>query len=245
MATRDPPQAPQQAAVFFFISGLVACGYGIPLADWLFCIFFSAYLFLMNSVRFNHNRKAIEENIPLTTLGKAKFIGDPGFESYMKTAVLGTVLLPGLTLLIACHWRHETLHPIAAPAAPHLFVLLVQVAMEHLTYRKSWHDLPRILVPIGFSIWRERTMWIWAETVITEVLKSTCNRSIEYIFICWIAVLAVFNMIFYSYNLFFFLLMRMTPHYLDPKECPSPKVQWPIFVWPVVVHGERATQKKL
>ena len=106
MATRDPRQAPQQAAVFFFISGLVACGYGIPLADWLFCIFFSAYLFLMNSVRFNHNRKAIEENVPLTTLGKAKFIGDPGFESYMKTAVLGTVLLPGLTLLIACHWRH-------------------------------------------------------------------------------------------------------------------------------------------
>ena len=60
----------------------------------------------MNSIRFNHNRKAIEENVPLTTLGKAKFIGDPGFESYMKTAVLGTVLLPGLTLLIACHWRH-------------------------------------------------------------------------------------------------------------------------------------------
>ncbi|KAL7573464.1 hypothetical protein ACA910_013778 [Epithemia clementina (nom. ined.)] len=236
-----------ESAVFSAVIGIVWYHYDIPLGEVVFCIAYSLYLWFLNWIRFDCNRLAIAQQVPHTTLGRSQFLTTSGFQVYMGIAVIGTVFLPLLLLLapLAQPWTTS----VAQVAAPHLFVLLVQIVMEQLTNRKWVHDLPRILVPLGFSIWREWTLWTWVQEswdLCTHSSATGQSPPSDEIVLGLTSglVLAVFNWLLYSYNLFFFLIMRMTPVYLDPAQSPHPEMRWIGYMWPVVVRNKEANQTK-
>jgi hypothetical protein len=107
-----------------------------------------------------------------------------------------------------------------------MFLLLAQVAMEQATFRSSFHSYPRILVCLGFSVYRQQTLFTWARLASQADLNDSWALSG--------LALAVSGCILYGYNLFFFLLMRVVPHYLDPAECPDPEVEWAFYLVPLI-----------
>ena len=215
----------------------------------------------MNWIRFDCNRLARQQGIPHKTLGeRSQFLQSSGFLVYMGTALVATMLLPLLLVTIpvvlgpvssssVSDTTVHVLHQVARAAAPPLFLLAAQVTMEQATSRPWFHDLPRIAVPLGFSIWRQCSLWKWVDTMwhmlVTADAATTTTSRTTVLLVAPATALAVFNFVFYSYNLFVFLMMRMTPFYLDPQQSPCPKVHWIGYVWPQVVEEEEtgANQK--
>lgn len=196
--------------------------FSVPTRDVAFVLLFSLYLVLANKFRFDCNapaRKTGKEiNLPL--LMEDDVMG--WFPRYMGVFATAGVILPLVTLYVGEN----------KAAAPHCFLLLSQIFMEAVTNSVEYHNLIRLLVPIGFNAYRIPSLLTWVE----EVLIWKNGSSVEG---CWNLGLAVVNLVLWAYNLFVFLLLRTLPAYLDPTTSPAPPVVWMGQVLPVVERQEK------
>jgi len=200
---------------------VMAWYFAIPTMDVVFAIFFSAYLILANILRFQSNAPARknEKEINLFLLKEDDVF--PWFSIYMIVFASAGVALPAATLLLAPDEAKSTI-------APHLFLLLTQIHMEGVTNDVRYHNVIRLLVPIGFNTYRMSSLFRWVEVAWKN------NASLEG---CWYYCnigLAVVNLILWAYNLFVFLLLRVAPAYFDPVVSPAAPVVWKGQVFPVV-----------
>lgn len=219
-AAQSPPEVPFFAPIIVSGSllGVLLYYYSVPLCDWAFMILFPLYILIINIIRFDSNSVGRSNNVPVLTLGKGTFLGQPGFAAYMAVFQVSAVLLP-LSLIMF------TTREMAEPCVPSLVLLLVQINVENLAMGKHCHDLPRLLIPIGFSTYRLTSIYAW--------VMSTWHQQDETLTSQLALGLAVWNMVIWSYNLFFFLLLRIVPMYLDEKDSPSVPVDWKLYLFPV------------
>jgi hypothetical protein len=124
----------------------------------------------------------------------------PWVKSYANAAGLLAVLIPAVLM---CLPNQEP--AVRAMLAPHLFLITAQIIAEFVSSRRNWAILARMLIPIGFNTFR---LWTLAEWVAQAPAHGAGH-----------AVLAWANSLFWSYNLFSFLLLKMVPLYLDPSRC--------------------------
>lgn len=213
--------------VCWSLLGILLYYYSVPLCDWAFMILFPLYIFTINIIRFDSNSVARSNNIPVLTLGKGTFLGQPGFAAYMAVFQVSAVFLPLSLILFATR-------EIAEPCVPSLVLLLVQITVENLAMGKYCHDLPRLLIPIGFSTYRITGIYTWVMLAWQQQQDKALTSQLA-------LGLAVWNLVIWSYNLFFFLLLRIVPMYLDENDSPSTPVDWKLYLFPV---KQQQTDKK-
>jgi hypothetical protein len=163
------------------------------------------------------------------------------FPKYLKCFTLFGCLFPVILVLVGYGW-HDNTSAGAAAAAPHLFVLVVQIIMETLSRRYQWHGYIMTLVPIGFSIYREFTLatWVQESYQVLLVTDNTTSNSMDSVLSMISFGLAVVNIVLWSYNCFIFLLLRMMPVYIDQERYPMPNVEWDVIggLLPVIRHDD-------
>jgi len=196
-----------------------------PLVDVAFGVGYLAYIYLANRICFNSNKlQLLQLKEPLDpmgrhSLGKGMFKKQPAFKSYMITFQLLTVLFP-MVLLFA----GPTI--LTAPIAPPLALLFAQCLGESTT--GSFHDVLRILVPIGFNAYRLGPLLTWFRHSIDQYQSlpfgSSSNKDI--IWITMNTLLATTNLALWSYNLFIFLLLRVLPVYFDRVDTPLVEMKY-------------------
>ena len=207
---------------YICVAAGVAYTFTIRPVDLAFTLGYSIYIWFLNEVRFDGNRLAIQKGIEASP----KFFGKtPGFGAYAGIFALVTLAIP--LIMVAVSPNEDDI--VTAAMAPHLFVLLVQNAMEILAFNFRFHPLPRILIPLGFNTYRLQMLFSWVETALEHYERSPKDTWLH-----WGLTLAVLNAVLYTYNLFFFLIMRHLPSYMDPNQCLEPEVKWAGFVWPVL-----------
>merc|ERR1712176_179958 len=105
-----------------------------------------------------------------------------------------------------------------------LSLLFAQITGECLT--DSFHDVLRMLVPIGFNTYRLGQLMNWVKC---SFLLNNSN------FGWWKTTnqaLAVINLAFWTYNLFGFLLLRVLPLYFDKEDTPCIEMKYTLFPIP-------------
>ncbi|KAL7526098.1 hypothetical protein ACHAXR_001315, partial [Thalassiosira sp. AJA248-18] len=145
------------------------------------------------------------------------------FQKYMFTAATIGLLLPIITILCAPN-------EVVVLAAPHLFVLWCQIIGESITMVNPYvHRYVNLLLPIGFSVYRTPQLVDWFLGSVSlynkNVLATTAtaeNISAAY---AWGLALASLNLVFWTYNLFVMLLLRIAPEFLSDDMCEYPDVQ--------------------
>jgi hypothetical protein len=206
------------SGVLIFLAWLVARSKRIPVPDMAFAFAFPAYLVLANALRFDGNN--VERPFkPLLREGRG-----PWFKRYVLSYALVGLLLPLPVVFFAPS-------AIALAAAPHLFLTLVQCALESLTAHARFAPLLRLAVPIGFNAYRLSSLATWTSTALGAALGSVGLAGSVW---AWSALaLAATNVMLWSYNLFVFLLLRVVPQYLDNAEFPTPtkRWQWELLPW--------------
>jgi hypothetical protein len=186
---------PTVHVVMISVTTSIAWNFPVPFTDKVFSIIFPVYLLIANALRFQFNGPARRKEINLLLLKEEML---PWFSNYIIIfATIGLIVPFGLVLLGPSD--------VSAAAAPHLFLLLAQITMEGVTNHECYHNLIRILVPIGFNAYRMSSLFTWVAVAFNDL-------SIDYWY-QWGFGLAAVNLLAWSYNLFVFLLLRMTPHY--------------------------------
>jgi hypothetical protein len=210
----------------------VAKRWNVPRGDVIFSLGFSAYLHLANSLRFDSNRPAIKRhnnNVDISLLnGDEK---EYWFKQYMIAFTLVGVVLPFGTMVFGPD-------RVANLTAPHFFVLWMQIVMESaMMHDVKCYDLIRLLIPIGFSAYRQTCLMTW----FTEALVLPMNDGdvqddkIEPGWYYWIVGLSLCNLIAWTYNLFVTLLLRMLPTFMDTEKSPLPdNIKWKYHLIPVL-----------
>jgi hypothetical protein len=228
--------------IFSILAVAIGLSRPIPQTDLAFSICFPLYLALANRFRFDRNAPTIaakREMIPLLREGMG-----PWFKRYMKSFAMIGVFLPVIFQLVAPRYLSDA-------AAPHLYLLLCQIAMETLAGCDKFFVLLRLLNPIGFSIYRMGALWVWASTSMTSFLEAKdsvaglWSNMFAGKMIIWEVLglsLALVNLVLWTYNLFIFLLLRTVPQYLSETEFPAAEVVWKCQLFPVL-HKD-ATKKE-
>ncbi|CAM6070297.1 unnamed protein product [Sphagnum tenellum] len=180
--------------VVFSASGLV------PVVDLLFPVFISIYAFLLNSTVFRSYGKP--ESLQV-------FKGNRLFQMYV---VFGTVIglfLP-LAYVLGGFARGDQMAVRAA--TPHLFLLSFQVLSENLISGLSIFSLPvRALLPILYSMRRlfSLTGWVTSTFFLTKLPPDPSFQDEAWI---WFGrVLSATNAVYYTINLFAFLIPMFLP----------------------------------
>lgn len=213
--------------VMMSVIGSIVWHFPVPVKDVAFSMIFPAYLIMANALRFQFNAPARRKEIKLMLL-KEEIL--PWCSRYMITfATLGLILPFGLVLLGPSD--------VGVAAAPHLFLLLVQVFMERVTHHVRYHNLIRILVPIGFNAFRMNSLFTWVHVAYKDLSVDYWHQ--------WGFGLAAANLLAWSYNLLVFLLLRMTPPYLDPVDSPAAPVEWKGQLIPVLQETKEFTTLKI
>jgi hypothetical protein len=180
--------------VVFSASGLV------PVVDLLFPVFISIYAFLLNSTVF-------------TSYGKPEalqvFKGNRLFQMYI---ILGTIIGLFLPLAYVLGGFARGDQTAVRAATPHLFLLSFQVLSENLISGLSIFSLPvRALLPILYSMRRLFSLNGWiTSTFFLAKLPPNPNFQDE----AWMwfgQALAASNAIYYTINLFAFLIPMFLP----------------------------------
>jgi len=179
--------------VVFSASGLV------PLADILFPLVISLYCVIISVVVFPRY-----QNAELSV-----FQGNRLFQLYV---IIGTVIglfLP-LSYVLGGFARND--QQSVRSATPHLFLLSCQVLSENLVSGYEIFSLPvRALMPILYTTRRLFALVDWTEEMfINRHLPSNPTHS-EEIWFGFGKSLAAGNMIYYTINLFVFLLPMFLP----------------------------------
>lgn len=199
----DKPPGVSASILVLGFTLLVAWFYAIPLRDEIFAICYSCYIVSVDVVRFDRNRPYRAAGLPHTRLLRDPM---PGFIKYLLFLAL---VCPVCLLLFA---RHKN---AAQVAAPHLFLLLAQIFMENATSFLECHQYVKCLVPIGFNAYREASLLEWVQGAYYNLMIQGGNDILTLRRVS--LVLAVLNLIGWTYNLFGFLLLRVMPSYIDSE----------------------------
>ena len=192
----------------------------IPLRDLLFCTLYPFYLLLANQLRFKSNLqirqrpKDLPHNISVVMSKFFSGSDDGWFKKYVGLAAVIGLLLPLLTI---GYGPSE----VAVLAAPHLFVLWCQIIGESIVmFNPNVHRFITLLVPVGFSVYRMNLLIEWYLNSVA--LMNTDYGSAGSI---WGVVLSSINLIFWTYNLFVALLLKIAPEFLSQDKCEFPEMQ--------------------
>ena len=192
----------------------------IQMRDLLFCTLFPTYLLLANQLRFKSNqliRQRHKDHPHNISVVMSKFFSgsdDIWFKKYVGLAAFIGLLLPLLTIFYASS-------EVKVLAAPHLFVLWCQIIGESIVmFNPNVHRFITLLVPVGFSVYRMNLLVEW-------YLGSVALMNADYASAgsIWGVVLSSINLIFWTYNLFVALLLKITPEFLSEEKCEYPEMQ--------------------
>lgn len=205
-------------------------GDDVKLADLAFSFGFPAYIAIANVVSFDSNKLQISQreknNIPFEpmgkhSLGKGKFITETSFKIYFAVSKIMGFLIP---LILTFTGPSD----VALMVTPSLIIVCAQAVAEHATF--TFHDVLRILVPIGFSSYRLfGPLMSWANDSHSLYLEK--ESSGEFVYTLNFA-LALANLVFAAWNLFGFLLLRALPLYFDKEETPTPEFAYTLLPLP-------------
>lgn len=197
----------------------------IPFWDLFFSIAFPIYLGLANRFRFDNNanlynlRKQQSKEFPERpdwfVQNQEKW-----FMKYMIFAATLGVLVPLLVQFFAPE-------AVAQVTAPHLFILVCQIVMEHMVYNPKCHPVIQIITPIGFSAYRMSTLKTWVALAFEMMMNATGNNTD--VVLTWGKahfVLALANAVFWTYNLCVMLTLRVLPPNFDQEKFLDSNVSW-------------------
>lgn len=214
----------------------------IPFWDCFFSIAYPIYLCFANRFRFDSNarqialRKSRGESYPTKPEFLNFVIGEPWFPKYMVFAAGLGVFLPLAIQVLAPP-------QIANAAAPHLYMLVCQIMMEIMVNGPEFHPLLQLMVPLGFSAYRVSCLKSWVMMAWELSAGSTATTTTTTV--AWEVMhmaLAVFNTIFWTYNTFVLLPLRVVPHCVDKNRFPdASNVSWNHMI--PSVSNERHLQK--
>jgi hypothetical protein len=221
--------------IFWILALAIGLSRSIPKVDLAFSICFPLYLALANRFRFDRNAPAIAaKGEGLSALREGR---GPWLKRYMRSALLIGVLLPIIFQLVAPRY-------ISDAAAPHLYLLLVQIATETLTGGVKFYPLLRLINPIGFNTYRMGTLWVWSSTTMSSYWRVKdsvagglgSSNMFAGKMIIWEVLglsLALVNLVVWAYNLFVFFLLHKVPKNMDKTEFPAANVVWKGQLFPV------------
>ncbi|KVI05690.1 uncharacterized protein LOC112524240 [Cynara cardunculus var. scolymus] len=171
----------------------------VPLFDLLFPAFTTAYLLILSRLAF-----------PGATTCKEIVQGSSGM--LRVYAIMGTVIglfLP-LAYVLGGYARGD--EKAVRSATPQLFLLSFQILTENVISGLSLFSAPiRALVPMLYTVRRLFVILDWIQDVLLNKSLNT-NAPIEDIAWYWFGIsLAVTNLIYFSINIFAFLIPRFLP----------------------------------
>ena len=209
---------------FAAMAGLLAYFYPLSVGDAAFGLLYPAYLHAASVLRFGKAKSHYQ------SLGKDQFVGTPSFRVYMMVFQVATVLVPFACVclpMVPTRQKQVTATP--------LILLLLQVATEKQS--ANWHDVTRVLVPIGFNAYRLRSLATWIQVAQEDYGNDNTTTAASILFL----TVAVVNLILWTYNLFIFLLWRVLPLYFDKQDSPDVPaggLTWKANLVPVLVKNE-------
>ena len=193
----------------------------IQMRDLLFCTLFPAYLYVANQLRFQSNlliKQRPKDHPHNISIVMSKFFSgsdDIWFKKYVGLAAVIGLLLPLLTIFYG-------LSEVAVLAAPHLFVLWCQIIGESIVmFNPNVHRFITLLVPVGFSVYRMNLLVEWYLSSVALMNADYASASS----IIWGVALSSINLIFWTYNLFVALLLKISPEFLSEEKCEYPELQ--------------------
>lgn len=205
-------------------------GDAVTTGDLAFSIGYLAYVFVANVISFNSNTLQLSQyeknNISFEpmgahSLGRGQFINEGSFLVYFGLSKIIGFLIPLLMVFAGPS-------DIAVMLTPSLVVVLAQAVAEQST--GSFHDVLRIIVPIGYSSYRLfGPLKLWAlDSWILYLEKQPAG---EFIY-TFNFLLAWANLVFAVWNLFGFLLLRALPLYFDKEETPRVEMAYTLLPLP-------------
>lgn len=217
-------------ALWYYLS----CQYGdaISASDLIFSVGFLIYVAIANAVCFDSNKlqftqrqqQHIEfEPMGKHSLGKGQFITQKSFIIYFITFKILGFLVPLLIMVFGPS-------NLAATMIPSFFVIVAQAVAEPSTAK--FHDVPRILVPIGYQSYRlfgPLSAWASGARSTWETISNDTNNTFN-------LILSWSNLILCAWNLFGFLLLRVVPLYFDKTDSPTPEFAYTLVPLPKKKH---------
>eukprot|EP00878_Enallax_costatus_P027608 GHUV01029742.1.p1 GENE.GHUV01029742.1~~GHUV01029742.1.p1 ORF type:complete len:203 (-),score=45.43 GHUV01029742.1:1117-1725(-) len=181
-------------------STLAALG-GVPAHDISFSLAWPAYIAAINWLRFSNNRSMADKE----SLG---LVSEDWVKHYAAFAGVIAILVPAILCLVAAITDRGSPSGslVLRALGPHLYLIAAQVVCEFFSNNKHVARLPLMLVPIGFNTYRMWTLIAWCKAVVAADMGS--------FHVC----LAFGNLLFWAFNLFVFLLLKMVPLYLNPEK---------------------------
>ncbi|KAM0962220.1 hypothetical protein ACFX13_021805 [Malus domestica] len=180
----------------FSVSGLV------PLFDLIFPAFASAYLLALA-------RLAFPSHGPVSSSSREIFQGSRFFRFYVVVGTTIGLFLP-LAYVLGGFARGDE-HAVRS-ATPHLFLLSFQILTENVISGLSLFSPPvRALVPLLYTVRRICVILDWMKDV---WLNKTLPANAQFKDVAWFwfgRSLAIANFIYFSINLFGFLIPRFLP----------------------------------
>ncbi|KAM1171094.1 hypothetical protein FF1_021507 [Malus domestica] len=180
----------------FSVSGLV------PLFDLIFPAFASAYLLALS-------RLAFPSHGPVSSSSREIFQGSRFFRFYVVVGTTIGLFLP-LAYVLGGFARGDE-HAVRS-ATPHLFLLSFQILTENVISGLSLFSPPvRALVPLLYTVRRIFVILDWMKDV---WLNKTLPANAQFKDVAWFwfgRSLAIANFIYFSINLFGFLIPRFLP----------------------------------
>jgi len=209
----------------------------IPIQDHVFSIGFAVYLCAANKLRFNTNAKqvALRKSRGQTHPEKPEWFetsNEEWFDRYMASAAFLGLVLPLSVQALAPL-------PMAQATAPHLYLLFFQILMELMGNGPRFHPMLQVAVPIGYSAYRMASLkqWLVAAWQLTGGGDGTTLAVAHF-------GLALLNAIFWTYNTFIMLLLRVLPNCLDGDKFPDISISWKYQLVPVVAGESDALTSK-
>ncbi|KAM1082880.1 hypothetical protein EV1_021193 [Malus domestica] len=180
----------------FSVSGLV------PLFDLIFPAFASAYLLALS-------RLAFPSHGPVSSSSREIFQGSRFFRFYVVVGTTIGLFLP-LAYVLGGFARGDE-HAVRS-ATPHLFLLSFQILTENVISGLSLFSPPvRALVPLLYTVRRIFVILDWMKDV---WLNKTLPANAQFKDVAWFwfgRSLSIANFIYFSINLFGFLIPRFLP----------------------------------
>ncbi|MBA0631243.1 hypothetical protein Godav_003256 [Gossypium davidsonii] len=215
----------------FSISGLV------PLLDLLFPAIASAYIIALS-------RFAFPSNGHVSTASQEIFQGSKLFRLYVILGTAVGLFLP-LAYVLGGFARGDN-HDVRS-ATPHLFLLSFQILTENVIGGLSLFSPPvRALVPLLYTVRRIFVLVDWIHDVwLNKTLPV--NAQLKDIVWHWLGkCLAAANLLYFSINLFFFLIPRFLPRAFERyfKERDEIRCKMSEDKRPIMANKSLATNKK-
>jgi len=213
-------------------------GNAVTKTDLAFSVGYLTYIYIANVVTFDSNKLQISQlekkNIPFEpmgkhSLGRGQFIIESSFMIYFGVSKIMSFLIP--LILIFCSPLD-----IALMLTPSLINVIAQAVAEQSTL--SFHDVLRILVPIGYQChrlfgpghsWALDSWSLWMEKQAAGEFSASNS---DYYLYTFNLLLAFVNLAFTAWNLFGFLLLRVLPIYFDKEETPRVEMAYTLLPLP-------------